>query len=264
MLRFKMICPSVLAASVSAIALPALAGTPYIGVGAGVTLPNKSKDRGALTGTVPATAAFPAIASGTSLGLETRFKKGFNVSGFAGYRFDNGFRLEAEVAYSENRVKDHRNLAVGGTVIDGLDSAVLTRGAASATNPLVGTVIGNGGGGRVSNWAVMGNAYYDFNSGGSIQPYIGGGLGIQKVDVRYSPSNVGVSRGDKAVFAYQGMAGLTYKVSPSFEVFGEYKYRGADRASVPLQLLPATWGVQSGQSILSMGVRIPLGGGGSE
>jgi opacity protein-like surface antigen len=84
------------------------------------------------------------------------------------------------------------------------------------------------------------------------------------VDVRYSPSNVGVSRGDKAVFAYQGMAGLTYKVSPSFEVFGEYKYRGAGRANVPLQLLPASWGVQSGQSILSMGVRIPLGGGGSE
>lgn len=261
MLRFLTVSRAALATAASFLAMPAIAGTPYIGVGAGVTLPNKSKEKGATTAGIPATAAFPAIASGTSLDLETRFKNGFNISGYAGYRLDNGFRLEAEVAYSENKVENHRNLAVGGTVIDGLDSAVLTRGAASASNPLVGAVIGNGGGGRITNWAVMGNAYYDFNSGGSLQPYIGGGLGIQKVDVRYSPSGVGVSQGDKSVFAYQGMAGLTYKIGPSFEVFGEYKYRGADRANVPLQLLPANWGVQSGQSILSLGVRIPLGGG---
>lgn len=261
MLRFLTVSRAALATAASFLALPAVAGTPYIGVGAGLTLPNKSKEKGATTADIPATAAFPAIPSATSLDLETRFKTGFNVSGYAGYRFDNGFRLEAEVAYSENKVKNHRNLAVGGTVVDALDVAVLTRGAPATTNPTVGTVIGNGGGGRITNWAVMGNAYYDFNAGGSIQPYVGAGLGIQKVDVRYSPSGVGVSQGDKAVFAYQGMAGLTYKISPSFELFGEYKYRGADRADVPLQLLPARWGVQSSQSLLSLGVRIPLGGG---
>lgn len=260
MLRFNLASRVALATALSAIASPVLASGPYVGVSAGATLPEKSNDRGTFTSTVPATADFPAIASGTDLSLETRFKTGYNISGFAGYRFDNGLRLEAEVAYSENRVKDHRNLTVGGTVIDGLDVAVLTRAAAAAANPRVGTVIGNGGGGRTTNWAFMANAYYDFNAGGSLQPYVGGGIGAKIVDVRYSPSGVGVSQGDKTVFAYQGMAGLTYKISPSFEVFGEYKYRGADRANVPLQLLPARWGVESNQSILSLGVRIPFGG----
>jgi opacity protein-like surface antigen len=247
------------ATSLMALSAPALAGEPYVGVSVGATLQQKSKDRGTFTATVPATAAFPAIASGTPVELETRFKTGFNVSGYAGYRLDNGFRVEAEVGYSENDVKRHNNLTVGGTNIDALDVAVLTRGVPAAANPTVGTVIGNGGTGRLRNWSIFGNAYYDFNREGSLQPYIGGGLGVQEAKVRYQPSDVAVASGKKAVFAYQLMAGATYKISPSFELFGQYNYRSSDRANIPLSIVPATFDVQNKASVVSLGMRIPLG-----
>ncbi len=241
---------------------PALAeGGPYIGISGGVTLPQTSKERGTFTSTVPATVApnpvYPAIASGTDLGLETRFKTGFDVSGYFGYRLDNGLRLEVQVAYSRNDVKSHSNLTVGGTTVDGIDASVLTRGARVGAN--VGAVIAAPGVGRVSNLAILGNAYYDFNREGKLQPYIGAGLGIERVDVNYAPSGIQVARGKKSVFAYQAIAGLTYKVSPGVELFTQFAYRGADRARVPLQLVPATFGVQSRQSVLSAGIRIPLG-----
>lgn len=247
------------ATSLLALSAPAWAGEPYVGVSVGATLPQKSNDRGTFTADVPATADFPAIPSGTPLTLDTRFKTGYNVSGFAGYKLDNGFRGEVEVGYSENDVKDHKNLAAGGTVIDALDVAVLTRGAPVATNPTVGTVIGNGGKGRLRNLSVFGNVYYDFNREGSIQPYIGGGLGIQEVKVRYEPSDVPVAAGKKTVFAYQLMAGLTYKISPSFELFGQYNYRASDRPNIPLSIVPASFDVQNKQSVLSLGMRIPFG-----
>jgi opacity protein-like surface antigen len=251
---------SMLAASgLMAITAPVLAGEPYVGLSVGATLPQKSNDRGTFSADVPATAAFPAIPSGTPLTLETRFKTGFNVSGYAGYKFDNGFRVDAEVGYSENDVKRHNNLTAGGAVIDALDVAVLTRGVPAATNPTVGTVIGNGGKGRLRNLSVFGNAYYDFNRGGALQPYIGAGVGVQEVKVRYEPSDVPVANGKKAKFAYQLMAGLTYKISPSFELFGQYNYRASDKVNVPLTIVPASFDVQNKASVVSLGMRIPFG-----
>jgi opacity protein-like surface antigen len=251
------------AAAITSIGVaPALAESgPYIGISGGVTLPGKSKERGTFNSTVPATVApnpvYPAIASGTELGLETRFKTGFDISGQFGYRFDGGVRVELQVAYSQNDVKDHRNLTVGGTTIDGIDASVLTRGATAGAT--VGTVIAAPGKGRVNNLAVLANAYYDFNREGKLQPYIGGGVGIERVDVDYVPSGIQVAKGKKTVFAYQAIAGLTFKVSPGVELFTQYAYRGAARARVPLQLVPATFGVQSRQSVISAGIRIPLG-----
>ncbi len=251
---------SMLAASgLMATTAPVLAGEPYVGLSVGATLPQKSNDRGTFNATVPATAAFPAIPSGTPLTLETRFKTGFNVSGYAGYKFDNGFRVDAEVGYSENDVKRHNNLTAGGAVIDALDVAVLTRGVPAATNPTVGAVISNGGKGRLRNLSVFGNAYYDFNRGGALQPYIGAGVGVQEVKVRYEPSDVPVANGKKAKFAYQLMAGLTYKISPSFELFGQYNYRASDKVNVPLTIVPASFDVQNKASVVSLGMRIPFG-----
>jgi opacity protein-like surface antigen len=244
----------------AAASTPALAGGPYIGVAGGVALPQDSKNKGAFTTAVPAANGFPAIPSGTSLEWRTKFDSGFNISALAGYRFDNGLRLEAELGYSQYDVKTHSGVTVGGTNIDAVDVAVLTRGVPAATNPKVGAVVGNGNFGRVKNLGGYANAYYDFNHGGTFQPYIGGGIGVQQVDVNYSPSNVKIGIAKKTVFAYQAMAGATYKISPGLEIFGQYTYRAADRAKIPLTLLPATLGVESKQSLISVGFRIPFGG----
>ena len=53
------------------------------------------------------------------------------------------------------------------------------------------------------------------------------------------------------------MAGASYSLSDRAELFGQYTYRGlAERTDTPLNLLPATLGVEANQSIVSAGVRI--------
>jgi opacity protein-like surface antigen len=250
---------TLIALATTGIATAAQAGETYVGASGGINLQNDSKNKGRTTADIPATADFPAIASGTSVDWKTRFKNGYDLNLMAGHRFDNGFRVELQGFYNEANVSNHTNLAVGGTVIDGLDSAVLTRGAANAANPTVGTVLSTDDG-KLKNYGVFANAFYDIKAGENFMPYVGVGAGLQREKVKFIPSGVPVANDSKTVFAYQAMAGATYKLSPSLEVFGQYTYRMADRAKVDLTLLPAELGVRSKQSIVNFGVRIPFGG----
>ena len=250
------------AAAIALAAIPsaALADGPYVGVSGGVALPEDSTNAGEFDADVPATPDFGAIPAGTELGWNTQFDTGFAIGGQAGYAFENGFRLEAELAYSEYDVDSHSGLTVGGTNIDGADVAVLTRGPADAANPTVGDVIADGQG-KVSNFGVFGNVYYDIETGSAFKPYVGAGIGYQWVDVDYSPSGVAVGDDNDGTFAYQLMAGASFELSDSAEVFGQYTWRDAtEEADVPLTLLPATLGVESSQSIVSAGVRFHFGG----
>lgn len=259
----KVITRSLIPAAAIAIAsVPsaALADGPYIGVSGGVALPEDSTNSGTFDATVPATDDFGAIPADTDLSWNTEFDTGFAISGQAGYAFDNGFRLEAEVAYSEYDVASHSGLTVGGANIDGVDVAVLTRGDADPANPTVGAVIADGQG-RVSNLGVFGNVYYDIDTGSAFEPYIGGGIGYQWVDVEYVPSGVLVGSDEDGAFAYQLMAGANFEISDNVELFGQYTWRDTtEEAEVPLSLVPATLGVESSQSIISAGVRIGFGG----
>jgi opacity protein-like surface antigen len=250
------------AALVGTLALPVIAqAQTYVGVSTGLTLPNDSKNKGEFTAAVPATATAGAIPSGTSLEWDTNFKNGYTISAQIGHRFSGGFRVEGELNYSRSGIDSHKNVTVGGANIDGVDVSVLTRGAPAATNPTVGQVVDSSGG-KLENFGGFVNGFYDFNSGGSFQPYVGAGAGFQRVKVDYRPSNVDIGQGKKTKFAYQLMAGATYKMGPGLEIFGQYNYRDAGRTKFGLDLLPADLSVQNKQSIVSLGLRIPLGGGG--
>ncbi len=251
---------TVAAVAVLATSSMAIAGEPYVGASAGVNIQSNSKNKGTFTTTVPATAAFPAIASGTSLGWTTEFDKGLDLNLLGGYRFDNGLRVELQGVYNRAGVDRHSNLAVGGTVIDAVDSAVLTRGVPAATNPTVGQVLSTDKG-KIKSLGVFGNVLYDIKLSDKFVPYLGAGIGFSRTNVRYNPSAVAVVNDKKTVFAYQAIAGATFKVSPSFELFGQYAYRDANRAKTNVSLLPATLDVKSKQSIFNIGFRIPLGGG---
>jgi opacity protein-like surface antigen len=248
------------AAAVFAVSAPAQAQT-YVGLSVGGALPQDSDNEGEFTADVPATTAAPiygAIPTGTELGWKTEFDTGYNVSGQIGHRFSGGFRVEGEFNYNRAGVKRHSGLAVGGADIDAVDASVLTRGA--TVGATVGTVIDSGIG-KQESYGVFANAYYDFNSGGSFQPYVGAGIGGQKVKFDYRPSDIDVGQGSDTNFAWQLMAGATYKVGPGFEIFGQYNYRDSGSTTMALDLLPANLDAESKQSIFSLGVRIPLGGG---
>lgn len=236
------------------------AGDPYVGASAGLNLPSDSKNRGEFDEDVAATVDFDAIASGTDLDWTTELNNGLDLNLLAGYRFDNGVRLELQGFYNKANVGLHRDLAVGGTGIDALDSAVLTRGAADAANPTVGALL-SADDGQVKNYGLFANALYDFQISEKLVPYVGAGVGFAQQDVEYAPSGIDVVDDKKTRFAYQAMAGVTYKLSPSFEVFGQYTYRNTDRGDYDVNLLPATLGVKSEQSLFNVGFRIPLGGG---
>jgi opacity protein-like surface antigen len=250
-----------IAAGAACLALPgtAHASETYIGVSGGVSWANDSANAGEFDSTVPATPDWGAIPAGTSLGWDTEFSTGYALSGQVGIKFDSGFRAELELAYSDNGVKTHSGLAAGGTVIDNVDVAVLTRGAPSGANPTVGQVIADDDGGVTTIGGYL-NAYYDIKTWSSFAPYIGAGIGYRNVKVDYQPSGVPVADDSDSGLAWQLMAGASFVVSDKVDLFAQYTYRDSfDRAEVPLDLVPATLGVESTQSLVTLGLRLKLG-----
>ncbi len=243
------------------VALPgtAYASETYIGLSGGIAMPSDSANEGQFDAAVPATADWGAIPAGTSLAWDTEFDNGWTISGQVGVKLDSGLRGELEVAYAKYDVASHSGLAAGGAAIDGVDVAVLTRGAPSASNPTVGQVIADGQG-SVDTLGAFANVFYDFNAGGSFQPYVGAGIGYQRVNVEFMPSGVPVADDSDSGLAWQAMAGASFAVSETIDLFAQYTYRDSfDRAEIALDLLPATLGVESRQSIVTAGVRVKLG-----
>jgi opacity protein-like surface antigen len=68
--------------------------------------------------------------------------------------------------------------------------------------------------------SVTANGYYVFTTDFSLGTYVGGGFG--KFNLASDPlANAALPRGN---FAYQGMAGLTYSLTPSMALGLEYRY----------------------------------------
>ena len=251
--------PALIFASV-AFPTAAFAGEPYIGLSGGIALPEDSNNSGQFDAAVPATDDFDAIATDTDLAWTTEFDTGFALNGQLGYAFDNGFRVELEGAYSKYDVDTHTGLTVGSANIDAVDVAVLTRGAPDSAHPTVGAVIADGQG-DITNFGLFGNVFYDLKTDSGFKPFVGAGAGYQWVDVEYQPSGVDVADDDDGAFAYQLMAGASFAVTEKIELFGQYTWRDTfEDADVELNLLPATLGVETGQSLVTAGVRVKLGG----
>ncbi len=119
---------------------------------------------------------------------------GWAVLPSVGYRYGNGVRTEFELGYREND-------------IDGVSGAA-------------------NGSGDISAKSAMLNLLYDVDTGSRIMPYIGGGIGYAQVDYKARPVGVGLDRvnDEDNVFAYQGIAGLSYWLNEAVEVAAEYRY----------------------------------------
>jgi outer membrane protein OmpA-like peptidoglycan-associated protein/outer membrane protein W len=101
----------------------------------------------------------------------------------------------------------------------------------SYSNADVDTFSGTSGSGETTMYGLMLNALLDIPTGTQWTPYIGAGIGGAVVDFD-DLSPVGGSRVSDSdhVFAYQGIAGVTYQVDDQMGLFTEYRYVGtADR-----------------------------------
>ena len=129
---------------------------------------------------------------GTSADANASFKLGGIGDISAGYATAAGPRAELEFAWRWHNP------------IDSVDSA---------------TAILNGQGGKTSSIAVMGNLLYDIKTGTAFTPYIGVGAGIAQVRL-----DLGGFDDRDWVFAYQGIAGVSYALTHNLALTLDYRY----------------------------------------
>ncbi len=123
------------------------------------------------------------------------YKSGWGLSGDAGYAWGNGIRTEAELLYRHAQV-----------------------------DTVTGTNAGTAGGG-IHNKALMGNVFYDFDTGTRITPYLGAGVGSSLVDADAMRTVNGATLDDDRVaFAYQGIAGFALALEGNWDFTADYRY----------------------------------------
>ena len=165
---------------------------PYVSLGGGVNMPSSSSVDYRNSAVVP------------KVNGNTSFNTGYIFSGALGYRFENGFRTEAEINFRKSGVDS----------IAGTDAAGKQR------------VLG-----------LMGNVLYDFGDINSFRPYIGGGVGVgwnKWSSVSAGPSTtfpIGTAiYSDKdAALQWQGIAGVAHPITARTDVFVEYRYIGLEQ-----------------------------------
>lgn len=124
-----------------------------------------------------------------------------------------------------------------------------------------GAALGNVGG-RARNWSVMLNALYDIDTGTAFTPYFGGGIGAAFVDTdltgtRPPGSAVGLFNGSETSFAYQGIVGASYALSPNLSLTADYHYFAANDASIKSG--GAKWTVENAHHVVTAGLRWTFG-----
>ncbi|MEL6955773.1 MAG: outer membrane beta-barrel protein [Pseudomonadota bacterium] len=232
----------------------------YVGGSIGVALQDDSDNSGSTgaftTGNLGDGSTLD-VADGTAYGWQTEFESGIALSGEAGLKYDGGLRSGIEVVYTQADVDTHTGVTLAGGDIGGIDAAALA-GAADPLGVSVADLVADGQG-DITTVGIFANAYYDFNRGGQVQPYVGAGIGFLDVDVEYSPSGVGIIDDGETKFAYQFKAGASVQVTDTWELYGEYAYRASDDIEVNNDLFPGTLDIENTQNIFSIGARYTFG-----
>jgi OmpA-OmpF porin, OOP family len=151
--------------------------------------------------------------NGTTL-VNSGFDKGFDVGGVVGYDF-GGFRLESEVSYRKASIKDH---------------TVTLPAPLAALN---GTYDGESAFGKASALSFMVNGLLDFGDDDGIQGFVGGGVGVARIDL----SNFGVASttlldDSDTGFAWQALAGIRAPLSNSWDIGLKYRFFNADKINL--------------------------------
>ena len=82
--------------------------------------------------------------------------------------------------------------------------------------------------GGIDSLSLMGNAFYDFNTGSAWTPYIGGGLGVAFMSSDISLVGATLIDDTDTVLAYQLGAGIGYALSPTVTITADYRFFGTE------------------------------------
>ena len=134
-------------------------GKPYVGLNVPVMFVDDTKS------TTGGTMMTPGGAVPYTAKAETKHKTGFKVAGLAGYEFGNGLRAEGELFFARAGVDKltYSGTATGGTAIPIGEIDV----------PVSGTA---------DQFGALANVWYDIDTGSEWVPFVGGGIGVMRVD----------------------------------------------------------------------------------
>jgi opacity protein-like surface antigen len=191
--------------------------------------------------------------------VDTSFKTGFVLGGNAGIEWGSGLRTEVELAFRQNNshksahLKTHYGYGFYTTSKTGegeseVTHTFFTHVTADAQDNDVPANL------RLRAWSLMANAWYDFDLGLPITPYVGGGIGMAMVKVsgslgRTNPggttdegtvlprtsSIVRLHERNDTVFAWQLGVGASMPISDTTKLFVDYRYFAADDAHLKLE-----------------------------
>lgn len=199
------------------------------------------------------------------------FENGFFLGFGAGFELPGGFRGELEGAYRSNDVDGGGNAKVtytqmfsttifpyyGTTYPDGTGTTDVSpptpdvhgRTRLATTTGAYGTIFRTSqvsgtatvpfqSSGEVNVWSFMANLWYDFDFGDSpIQPFVGGGIGVAKIETEYRSQGTATfgtyqlpitysESDDTTSLSYQFGAGIRVPVSEYVSLSGQYRYFG--------------------------------------
>ena len=150
--------------------------------------------------------------------VTSTYDGGWAIGGAVGYALPTGLRLEAEVAYREVSL-DELKIAEDG----GLGVALVGAPLNGVTTPADG---------RETALSVMGNIWYDIDTGTPLTPYLGGGIGFARIPLdEVSVGGVEIVNDRDTVFAYQLGVGLAYALTDHVSVTVDYRFFGTTPAT---------------------------------
>lgn len=137
--------------------------------------------------------------------VKGKFKMGYVGAVSLGYKFDNGFRVEGEIAYRRNKLKSF-------SIKDSF-GAELSLSDFRAS-------------GHTSTTSYMANILYDFDFGYCLTPYIGAGIGYADVHASAHSKDFPQYKASESSkgFAAQGIVGVSYALCEKTSIGVEYRY----------------------------------------
>jgi OOP family OmpA-OmpF porin len=197
-----------------------------------------------------------------------RFDQKDDWAAFArlGYQFNSNWRVELELGYRPGDIDSVRGGPANSIV--GLCAPGVIRTAAA---PACGKP-----GGELDVWTAMANVIYDFMPDSAISPFLGVGAGVNHTKVKtlgqfstvtgaVTAANPAIQNlvidDDDTVFAYQALAGLSWKATDRLNVDLTYRYLGgsdmdfASVGSAPAGLQPGVFSGDYRDQSVTLGLR---------
>jgi opacity protein-like surface antigen len=241
----------------SFIAGPLLAEDFYISGTVGINDPQNSNSSGNfvnsfVSGQVTGFNSPATFAAGSPFSWETDFADGETYSLAAGYKYKS-YRVELALQRSSNTVTSQSDVLFGSTNLTFIDAGVLTTGNVGNTGVNTGLFLSEGG--RMETTTVMLNAYYDFDFGGDVNPYVGVGIGNAEENVLFRTRGGNLTRDKDNGFAWQLIGGLEYQALSNVALFGQYRYFRAEDPELGLKTLPGSINVENQFQAFEVGLR---------